>query len=359
MLAHFKRHMVEKGIIFWTFVLLFIGLVILFSASKGVLVGESIFLKQCLWLIIATVLCVFIKRIDYRDFQQIAPLLYFIIILLLTAVLFIGQGGASRWIRLGIFNLQPSEFAKLVTVITLAAYLAEKDIKRFPVLLVTLFIVGIPFLLVLKQPNLGTAFIFIVIFFAIIYQAGATKGQIITLFLMGVFSSPFMWFIMKPYQRERILTFLNPMRDPLGKGYNLIQSIITIGSGGFFGKGFLRGTQTKLAFLPEYHTDFIFCAFAEEFGFIGVVVLLGIYFMFFKCIAEVIYYTRERFAKLLATGILAIFIAHVVINTGMTMGLFPVVGIPLPFISYGGSSLLVSLISVVLVVNIKENTIMF
>ncbi|HOL21590.1 MAG TPA: rod shape-determining protein RodA [bacterium] len=360
MLRYFKRQMMEKGVIFWASLLLIIGVLMLFSASKGVLVKESIFLKQCLWIIIATIAGAFIKKIDYRDFQRIAPPLYFIIIFLLVAVLFSwSSGGASRWIRLGVFNLQPSEFAKLITVITLAAYLAEKDIRRFPVLLVSLIIIGIPFLLVLKQPNLGTAFIFIVVFFAIIYQAGATKGQMISLFLIGIFSSPFMWFIMKPYQRERILTFINPMRDPLGKGYNLIQSIITIGSGGFFGKGFLRGTQTKLAFLPEYHTDFIFCAFAEEFGFIGVVVLLGIYFMFFKSIAEVIYYTRERFAKLLATGILVIFIAHVVINTGMTMGLFPVVGIPLPFISYGGSSLMVSLISVVLVANIKENTIMF
>ncbi|MCX8082338.1 MAG: rod shape-determining protein RodA [bacterium] len=359
MMRYFRRHMSEKGVIFWATLLLFIGTLILFSVSKGVLVKESIFLKQCLWLIVAIIVGSFIKKIDYRDFQQIAPLLYLIIVLLLVAVLFIGSAGASRWIKLGIFNFQPSEFAKLITVITLAAYLSEKDIRRFPVLLVSLFIIGIPFLLVLKQPNLGTAFIFIIIFFAIIYQAGATKGQMITLFLIGALSSPFMWLIMKPYQRERILTFLNPMRDPLGKGYNLIQSIITIGSGGFFGKGFLRGTQTKLAFLPEYHTDFIFCAFAEEFGFIGVLILLGIYFMFFKSIAEIIYYTRERFARLLATGILVIFIAHVVINTGMTMGLFPVVGIPLPFISYGGSSLMVSLISVVILANIKDNTIMF
>lgn len=359
MLKHFKQHFVEKGLMFWTSLLLFIGVLVLFSASRGLLVKENIFLKQCLWLIISVIVCVFIKRIDYRDFQRVAPGLYFLIVLLLIAVLFLGSAGASRWIRLGVFNFQPSEFAKLITVITLSAYLTEKDIKRFPVLLVSLFIVGLPFLLVLKQPNLGTAFIFMVIFFAIIYQAGATKGQLITLLLIGVLSSPFMWFVMKPYQRERVITFLNPMKDPLGKGYNLIQSIITIGSGGLWGKGFLRGTQTKLAFLPEYHTDFIFCAFAEEFGFIGVLILLGIYFMFFKSIAEVISYTRERFARLLATGILVIFIAHVIINTGMTMGLFPVVGIPLPFISYGGSSLMVSLISVVLVANIKDNTIMF
>ncbi|MDD3726502.1 MAG: FtsW/RodA/SpoVE family cell cycle protein, partial [Candidatus Ratteibacteria bacterium] len=200
MLKHFKQHFVEKGLMFWTSLLLFIGVLVLFSASRGLLVKENIFLKQCLWLIISVIVCVFIKRIDYRDFQRVAPGLYFLIVLLLVAVLFFGSAGASRWIRLGVFNFQPSEFAKLITVITLAAYLTEKDIKRFPVLLVSLFIVGLPFLLVLKQPNLGTAFIFMVIFFAIIYQAGATKGQLIALLLIGVLSSPFMWFVMKPYQ---------------------------------------------------------------------------------------------------------------------------------------------------------------
>lgn len=164
---------------------------------------------------------------------------------------------------------------------------------------------------------------------------------------------------MKQYQKERILTFLNPMRDPLGKGYNLIQSIITIGSGGLFGKGYLKGTQTKLAFLPEYHTDFIFCVMAEEFGFIGVLVLLSLYYIFFKTIIDITYSTHDRFGRLLGVGILAMFVSHVFVNIGMTMGLFPVVGIPLPFISYGGSSIIVSLMSVMLLVNIQENSLMF
>ena len=149
------------------------------------------------------------------------------------------------------------------------------------------------------------------------------------------------------------------MRDPLGKGYNLLQSIITIGSGGFWGRGFLRGTQTKLAFLPEYHTDFIFCVLAEELGFFGVLLLLSIYYMFFKVIAETILSTRDRFAYLMGTGILSVFVAQTIVNISMTMGLFPVVGLPLPFISYGGSSLIASLISVVILVNIKENSLMF
>lgn len=171
--------------------------------------------------------------------------------------------------------------------------------------------------------------------------------------------SPVFWLVMKGYQKDRILTFINPMRDPLGRGYNLIQSIITIGSGGIAGKGYLRGTQTKLAFLPEYHTDFIFCVLAEEFGFIGVLVLLILYYFFFRAILDIIYSTQDRFGRLMGAGILSMFISHVFINTAMTMGLFPVVGIPLPFISYGGSSLMVSLVSVMLLVNIRDNSLMF
>jgi len=360
MLKHLKKLFEERKLFGWTYLLISIGLLLLFTASKGIFMREALFLKQCLWLILGTVIAAFVKKADYRDFQKLAPLFYIIILFCLVMVLFVGRGsGASRWIRLGWFNFQPSEFAKLITIITLAAYLSEKDIRRPHILLFSLFIIGIPFLFILKQPDLGTAFIFILVFFAILYQAGGSKGQILTLFVIGVLSSPVLWFMMKPYQRERILTFLNPMRDPLGKGYNLIQSIITIGSGGFWGRGFLRGTQTKLAFLPEYHTDFIFCVLAEELGFFGVMLLLFIYYMFFRIIAGIIYSTRDRFARLMGTGILTALVSQAVINMCMTMGLFPVVGIPLPFISYGGSSLIVSLICVVLLVNIEENSLMF
>jgi len=164
---------------------------------------------------------------------------------------------------------------------------------------------------------------------------------------------------MKGYQKERILTFLNPQRDPLGRGYNLLQSKITIGSGGLIGKGFLQGTQTKLAFLPEYHTDFVFCLLAEEFGFIGIAVLLGIYYFFLMTILKIISSTQERFTQLVGTGILTMFLFQALINVGMTVGLFPIAGIPLPFISYGGSSLIISLISVIILANIKENSTMF
>ncbi len=360
MWKHFKELFESRRLFGWTYLLILTGLLLLFTASKGVFMREALFLKQCLWLVLGTVVAVFVKKLDYRDLQKLAPLFYIAILFFLVLTLFIGRGNsASRWIRLGWFNFQPSEFAKLITIIALAAYLAEKDIKRLPVMLFSLIIVGIPFIFILEQPDLGTAFIFIIVFFAMLYQAGGSKRQIITLIIIGVLASPLLWIAMKSYQRERILTFLNPMRDPLGKGYNLIQSIITIGSGGFWGRGFLRGTQTKLAFLPEYHTDFVFCVLAEELGFFGVLLLLAVYYMFFRIIAEIISSTRDRFAKLLGTGIMTVFISQTVINISMTMGLFPIVGIPLPFISYGGSSLIVSLIFVVILSNIEENSLMF
>jgi rod shape determining protein RodA len=360
MLKYMRKLIKGEDLFVWAYILICVGLLLLFTASRGVFVKEVLFLKQFLWLILSTFTAIFIRRLDYRNFQKATPLLYIIIVFLLFTVLLMGRGsGVSRWIRLGWFNFQPSEFAKLITVITLSAYFAEKDVRRLPVLLFGLILVGLPFIFVLRQPDLGTAFIFIVIFFAIFYQAGGTRKQIISLLVTGIISSPVLWFTMKAYQQERILTFINPMRDPLGKGYNLIQSIITIGSGGFWGRGFLRGTQTKLAFLPEYHTDFIFCVLAEEFGFFGVLLIIFLYFVFFRIAAEIISSTRDRFAQLMGTGILSIFIAQVVVNMSMTMGLFPVVGIPLPFISYGGSSLIVSILSVALLVNIKENSLMF
>jgi rod shape determining protein RodA len=286
-------------------------------------------------------------------------LFYFIILFLLTIVLFKGEGRASRWIGLGWFYFQPSEFAKLVVILTLSSFLSNKDIRRFPVLFLSLIIVGIPFLLVFKQPNLGTAIIFILIFLGISYIAGITRKQLISLFLFAIFISPLIWAIMKDYQRERILTFLNPMRDPLGKGYNLLQSKITIGSGGLIGKGFMKGTQTKLAFLPEYHTDFIFCVIAEEFGFIGVVIFVLLYFYFLNKILEIISISKTEFGKYVATGIFVMFAGHFLINLGMTLGIFPIVGIPLPFISYGGSSLIVSILSIIILSSIEKYSTLF
>jgi len=342
-----------------TYILIFTGLLLLYSASKGVISKSGFFIKQCIWVVAGTGIISFLKGVNYRELKRSAVFLYFIILFFLMLVLLVGGKGVSRWIKLGWFNFQPSEFAKFVLIVTLASYLSNKNVRRFPVFVGSMIIVGIPFFLVLMQPNLGTAFIFIFIFLGILYQAGMSKKQFFALFFFVLLLSPVLWFGMKPYQRERILTFINPGRDPLGAGYNLLQSKITIGSGGFLGKGFLKGTQTKLAFLPEYHTDFIFCILAEEFGFIGVILLLFLYYLFFKKIVEIISFTSDKFGQLLASGILTLFLSQFAINIGMTMGLFPVVGIPLPFISYGGSSLLTSLICVIFLKNIQDSSTIF
>jgi len=350
----------DSPLVLTTFIIIFIGLLLLFSASRGMASKEGIFFKQLLWVLFGLGLMYMVKNTDYRDVKKFAPLLYIAILACLVLVLIVGKGaGATRWIRMGGFNFQPSEFAKLAVIIALSAFLAEKNAAKVHILAASLMIIGIPFIFILKQPDLGTAFIFIILFFAITHQAGAKKSHLFFLVMAGLVMSPVFWLVMKGYQKDRILTFINPMRDPLGRGYNLIQSIITIGSGGIAGKGYLRGTQTKLAFLPEYHTDFIFCVLAEEFGFIGVLVLLILYYFFFRAILDIIYSTQDRFGRLMGAGILSMFISHVFINTAMTMGLFPVVGIPLPFISYGGSSLMVSLVSVMLLVNIRDNSLMF
>jgi rod shape determining protein RodA len=360
MLKYFKNKFGDNFLLIWTYTIIVIGLLALFSASKSVTSKESFFLKQLIWVLLGSGLISFLRDIDYRDIKKFSPLLYLLGLFFLFFVLFFGKGaGATRWIRMGWFHFQPSEFAKLIVVISLSSYFSEKNVKRFSVLLAGLLILSIPFLCILKQPDLGTTFIFIIVFFAIFYQAGGRKIHMFLMIATGVLMSPIFWLFMKEYQKERILMFLNPMRDPLGKGYNLIQSIITIGSGRMLGKGYLKGTQSKLAFLPEYHTDFIFCVLAEEFGLIGVIVVLLLYYMLFKAILDIIYSTQDSFGRLLGTGILSMFASHVFIDIGMTLGLFPVVGLPLPFISYGGSSLIVFLISVMLLVSIKENSLMF
>ncbi|HOK57070.1 MAG TPA: rod shape-determining protein RodA [bacterium] len=359
-LKYLRNSIIEKDIFFLSYFLIFIGLIILFSASKGViLTKEGFFIKQIIWVILGIFLVRIFRNSDYRNLEKSIYFFYLLTIILLFIVLLKGEGRASRWIGLGWFYFQPSEFAKLVIILTLSSYLSRRDVKRFSVLFTSLLIVGIPFFLVFKQPNLGTAIVFILIFIGITYIAGITRKQLIVLFLTAVFLSPLIWAIMKDYQRERILTFLNPMRDPLGKGYNLLQSKITIGSGGFIGKGFMKGTQTKLAFLPEYHTDFIFCVLAEEFGFLGVIIFVLIYYYFLSKILEIIYISKDSFGKLVATGIFVMFAGHFLINLGMTLGIFPIVGIPLPFISYGGSSLLVSILSVIVLSSIEKHSTLF
>ncbi len=191
------------------------------------------------------------------------------------------------------------------------------------------------------------------------YLAGAKKKHLLILLLVGIFMSPVLWMGLKDYQKQRLVIFLNPWKDPLGKGYNILQSKITIGSGGIIGKGFLKGTQTKLAFLPEFHTDFIFCLLAEEFGLIGVLVLLFLYYVFLNQVLKITLTTQDSFGRLVGTGIMVMFVIQIFVNIGMACGILPVAGIPLPFLSYGGSALIVCFVCVATTYNLWKNITLF
>ncbi|MCM8805810.1 MAG: rod shape-determining protein RodA [Candidatus Omnitrophica bacterium] len=345
-----------------TGVLTAIGLLLLFSASKSIAsVSGSlpVYVKQLIWIIIGILMFLWLKDFDYRHWNKLAHLLYFVILIFLLIVLAIGTGRAGRWIKIGWFNFQPSEFAKFILVIVLARYFSIRDIERFSTILGGVIITGIPFLLILLQPNLGTALLFIIIFFSMAYLAGAKKKHLLILIIIGVLMSPLLWMGLKDYQKQRLIIFLNPWKDPLGKGYNILQSKITIGSGGIIGKGFLKGTQTKLAFLPEFHTDFIFCLLAEEFGLFGVFVLLFLYYVFLSQIHRITLTTQDPFGRLAGTGIMVMFLTQIFVNIGMACGILPVAGIPLPFLSYGGSALIVCFICLATVYNLGKNTALF
>ncbi|HON05452.1 MAG TPA: rod shape-determining protein RodA [Candidatus Ratteibacteria bacterium] len=351
-----------KILLIVSFILTGLGVMLLFSASKGITsarTGLPVYIKQMIWVFLGSLLFIWLKNFDYRHWNKIAGILYFVCFILLLIVLATGTGRAGRWIKIGWLNFQPSEFTKFVLIILLARYFSTKDIEKFSTLLGGIIITGIPFLLILIQPNLGTAFLLIVIFFTMAYLAGARKNHLLILIIIGILMSPFLWMGLKDYQKQRLMVFVNPWKDPLGKGYNILQSKITIGSGGIIGKGFLRGTQTKLAFLPEYHTDFIFCLLAEEFGLVGVLVLLFLYYVFLTQIWKISMTTQDPFGRLIGMGVMVMFLIQIFVNIGMACGLLPVAGIPLPFLSYGGSALLVCFISLATVYNLHKNTALF
>lgn len=341
-----------------------VGILTIYSATRPPLdEGEQppFYVKQLIWLTIALLaLCVFIT-FDYIKLKDFWLIFYIVGILLLIIVLFAGKTvmGAKRWINLGFFSFQPSEIFKIIFIISISAFLEN---KRSPLsvkdTLKTLFIFGIiPFLLIVKQPDLGTAILLLIVtFIMIIYKGLHTRLMILFLCIL-IISVFFLWEILwnglKEYQKNRLIAFIDPSIDPRGIGYNIMQSIITVGSGGLFGKGFLNGTQGPLKFLPERHTDFIFPIFAEEWGFVGCFILLALYFLLFIRCFETSIIAKDSFGKFLALGFTSIFILYFFINVGMTLGILPVVGIPLPFMSYGGTTLLANFIGIALVINVR------
>ena len=345
----------DKMIFLSVLALLFIGLLVLYSAS-GKYFSYHVILRQILWMGIGFA-CFFIAlRIDYHHFINAAYLLYAVTLVLLVAVLFLGRtiGGAHRWISLGIFNLQPSELAKVAFVLALASYAGKRknDVGGIVFFLKSLCFTFPVVALVLIEPDLGTAFLFIPVTMAMLFIAGARVKHLLGFTLLGLGSFPFFWHFLRDYQKQRLVVFMNPNIDPLGSGYTIIQSKIAVGSGGILGKGWLAGTQNQLNFLPERHTDFIFSVIGEEWGFLGALVLMLLYILIIYRGIKIAESTPDLYGRLVAVGIISIIFLHVVVNIGMTIGFLPIVGLTLPLVSYGGSSLIIMMLCIGLLLNI-------
>lgn len=352
----------DWGILTTTFFIICVGLLCVYSSTFGT--SNSIFIKQLLWICIGSLFLILAFAVDYRTLMYSAWPLYGITVLFLLLVFIIGReiSGARRWVIFGPFRMQPSELAKIFVIVWMA-YWGEKrrhiQIYTFRDLLFPGVVIFVPIFLILAEPDLGTASIVTFIAVAMFLMLGVKRSTIVSLGVLCAAVMPFLWILLKDYQKKRILTFLDPASDPLGSGYHAIQSKIAVGSGGLFGKGFLHGTQTQLKFLPEHHTDFIFSVVAEEWGFLGGTVVLFLYLLLITKIISVGLKAKDRFGALLCFGIASYFTLHVFINMAMVIGIFPVVGVPLPFISYGGSFMVINMICIGLVLNVAWRRFIF
>jgi rod shape determining protein RodA len=319
--------------------------------------GAALAWRQLSWVGVGFVALLVVMSVDYRSLVRLAPALYIMGLGLLVAVFVLGRtvSGARRWIHLGPLTFQPSELFKLIFVLTLAWVLASRPGESLSrgAMVGSMAIVGVPFLLMVRQPDLGTALVLVPVMAAVFVGVGVRLRVLGAVALAGLAALPVGWMFLKPYQRDRLLVYLDPFRDPLGTAYNVIQAKIAIGSGQLLGKGVKGATQSRLAFLPERHTDFIFAVFAEMWGFIGCLVLIVAYSLLVLRGFEIAASTREPRGRVLALGVTAVFAAQTLINLGMVTGLLPVVGIPLPLMSYGGSSMVASLMGLGLLLSIR------
>ena len=311
-------------------------------------------------LVILFPLMIFVALFNIKFWHNFSYIIYFIVILLLVYVSFFGikSSGSQRWMNLYLFVLQPSELMKIAIIMCLAKYyhrLKIENVNSFTSISIVLIIIFIPLIFVISQPDLGTSVLIALSGLIILWLGGVKIKYFIYSFITFLISLPFIISFLKPYQKLRILTFLDPDRDPLGAGYQIIQSKIAIGSGGLEGKGFLRGTQSYLDFLPEKHTDFIFTLFSEEFGFIGSVGLLVLYSIIIFRIVRIGAISRSNFARLFCFGYAFAIFIYIFVNLSMVLGLLPIVGSPLPIMSYGGSSMLATMIGFGIVLSAKIN----
>lgn len=349
----------------WTLFLLvlllsLIGVLNIYSAgfSLADVNRTPLYVKQMQWILIGLAAMAAAFFIDYRFITRHAYVIYGISILLLLIVFASGYAtrGSQRWIVVGGFTFQPSELVKLTIILALAKYFDRHQLGRSCTLrdlFLPFLVVMLPFLFILKQPDLGTGLIVLILFLSIVFFVGLNWKSLLIAVVGSATLAPLGWMLMKDYQKERILTFFNPERDPLGSGYHIIQSMIAVGSGGFFGKGFLKGTQTQLKFLPEQQTDFVFSVFAEEWGFLGALILMVMFLFLILWGLKIVIHSKDYMGALLAFGITSLIFWEVFINIGMVLGMLPVVGIPLPFLSYGGSAMVVLMTAVGLLMNIS------
>ena len=384
-------------------ILVVIGLAAIYSATQNTIQAKGNFEKQLFSWGLALVSFFIVYSLPTTIFRVSAIPLYVFSILLLIVVLFFGKtaGGAKSWINLGVFSFQPSEVTKFATVLVLALYLSRKniDLENLKHIGFTLILGLIPVALILLEPDLGSSFIFLGIILSLMFWKGISlfglfivlspafiavaslfgvvylilaivtvivllflfkrdiflSGSLLGLNIASGFFVDYFFRILSPHQQDRIRSFVDPMADPLGAGYNAIQAKVAIGSGGLFGKGYLSGNQTQLQYIPEQWTDFIYCVIGEEFGFVGSVIVLGLFLFLFIRILRIANYAKDDFLGLVIIGILTIYFLHFTINIGMTIGIFPVIGIPLPFVSYGGTSLLVNMTMLGVVLNIYRS----
>jgi rod shape determining protein RodA len=348
-------------------VILGFSLVVLSSANLTIPGDPTGFVKkQALWIVIGTVALIVVMAFDYNHIAKYNKYLYLLNTVLLTAVLLIGSTnkGATRWLSLGPFDFQPSEVAKVIIIITFAKFLADRQGKldTFWQLIPCFMFVGFPMLFILAQPDLGTSLVFLAIMFGMLFVAGANPKVLLTLVIGGLIGVSLLlyvhlnfglWLPLKDYQVMRLVVFTNPYIDELGSGYQIIQSLIAIGSGGLWGQGLYEGSQIQLRFLPEHHTDFIFSVVGEELGFIGGGFLLVSFYLLMYRGVKIAYSAKDLYGTLIVIGIISMFTFQVFVNVGMTIAITPITGLPLPFVSYGGSAMLTNMIALGLILNVN------
>lgn len=357
----------------WNFVisilgLNIIGLINLYSATHGPYSNqmEPLFISQILWLLVGWSAFFIITLIDYRIFHRLALAIYVLNLAAIFAVAVFGSVGmgAQRWLDLGFFRYQPSETMKLALIIMLAKNLSYRTVDNRGMnlrdLAVPLLLMLVPFGFIVEQPDLGTALLIAAIGGSMLIFIKIRRWILVAMVAAATVAAPIMWnYVLRDYQKNRIINFLNPANDPKGSGYNSIQSKIAVGSGKVFGKGFRQGTQSQLEFLPERHTDFIFSVLSEEFGFLGSLLTLTVFMALFVIGIRIAATARDKFGALLTVGVLCYLFWHMFINMGMVIGILPIVGVPLPLLSYGGSSMLTTMTGLGLISSVAYRRYLF